>query len=178
MWNMNEREEAIMRTHRSCCLAVFALVVVFGCGQDPGSMSGKDLAEWPIEDFMLETIDGEEIMLSDYLEENVVLLDFSGTWRPRCTAAVPTIQRLHEAYGNSVTIIGIYDRRSADALPDYIEKHGIEYTVVVDTKGEVADKYRIKSFPTFVVIGTDGAAKYYGPDVNAAARMVDKGLTR
>ena len=32
--------------------------------------------------------------------------------------------------------------------------------------------------PTFVVIGADGVAKYYGPDVNAAARMVDKGLTR
>ena len=167
-----------MRQHAMCMASTLVVILVAGCGGDPGAMSEEHLAKMTVADFSLKSLDGETLTLSELHVRKPVLLDFSGTWCPPCTRAVPGVKRLHEAYGDSIAIIAIYDNRSAASIRNYVEEHEIEYPVALDMDGSVARDYKVRGVPTFVVIGRDGSAKYYGHNVSAAGAIIEKELTR
>src|SRR5699024_11045689 len=57
--------------------------------------------------FTLETFDGEEVKLSDYRGQKV-LLNFCATWCPPCRAEMPDMQKYHEEEaGDDVVILGV-----------------------------------------------------------------------
>src|SRR5690625_3213867 len=53
--------------------------------------------------FTLETLDGEEVKLSDYRGQKV-LLNFWATWCPPCRAEMPDMQKYHEEDDDAVIL--------------------------------------------------------------------------
>ena len=108
-------------------------------------------------DFELYALDGEVIKLSDYIGK-IVLLDFWATWCGPCRMAIPDLVELQNKYENDLVIIGIsldqpYTQQN---LKPFIEKYGINYTIVLGTL-EVVEAYgNIRGIPTSFVINREG----------------------
>jgi len=107
-------------------------------------------------DFTLRGIDGKEYSLSDF-KGKVVLLDFWAVWCPPCRASVPFFERLYEKYKDSgLVVIGISLDRRKDVLKRYVQQMGVQYVILWDRDGMVADLYNAYSLPTTLIIDPDG----------------------
>lgn len=63
----------------------------------PASNPAAPVIDRPAPDFVLKTLDGQEIALSS-LQGQPVLVNFWATWCPPCRAEMPAIQRTFEQY--------------------------------------------------------------------------------
>ncbi len=107
-------------------------------------------------DFTLQGIDGKTYTLSDF-KGKVVLLDFWAVWCPPCRASVPFFESLYEKYRDSgLVVIGVSLDRRKDILQSYVQHMGVQYIILWDRDGMVADLYNAYSLPTTLIIDPDG----------------------
>ncbi len=120
-------------------------------------------------DFTLRDQFGVEHTLSDY-KGKVVFLNFWATWCPPCRAEMPDIQKLYEEYGQNqgeeVIILGvaapnISGEGSEEEIAAFLSDHGYTYPVLMDTTGEIMNRYGIMSYPTTFMIDKDGNVPGY-----------------
>ncbi|MBB6452808.1 thiol-disulfide isomerase/thioredoxin [Salirhabdus euzebyi] len=113
----------------------------------------------PAPDFTLETLDGEELTLSD-LKGKKVFLNFWATWCTYCLDEMPAMQKIHENYGDEVVIIGLNatgSETSLDKVKSYVDQLGITFPIVLDKDLKVTyDKYQAMGLPTTFFINTKG----------------------
>ena len=142
-------------------LAVLTLMVVgfYGC-------SSENITEkfTPVDapDFTLDTVSGEETILSD-LKGKVVILDFWATWCGPCMQSIPELVRLQKKYSDKdLVVLGVSMDTAAQAsdeeLKKFIRKFGINYPVMRDD-GVVSKSYFGDSdigIPTMYVINREG----------------------
>ncbi len=107
-------------------------------------------------DFTLKGIDGKTYTLSDF-KGKVVLLDFWAVWCPPCRASIPFFESLHEKYRDSgLVVIGVSLDKRKDVLQRYIQRMGVQYVILWDRDGMVADLYNAYSLPTTLIIDHEG----------------------
>lgn len=129
-------------------------------GEGDGAFGDGTAAQAPprmAPDFELAGPDGKAVKLEE-LRGNVVVLDFWGTWCFPCKKSSPEVQKLHEKYKDKkVKVYGLAVRESDDQAPVKYMKDG-NFTYPILLKADpVAEKFQVKSYPTFVVIGFDGS---------------------
>lgn len=112
--------------------------------------------------------DGAMVNLSDFAGK-VVVLDFWGSWCPPCRAAMPTFQKIHEAYKDrGVVVIGANFEHDAAADPKaFMAKNGITYRLVRGAE-TIANWYKVPGWPTYYVIDRHGEVVYGGVGFNGA----------
>lgn len=114
----------------------------------------------PAPDFSLLDINGNEITLSNF-KGNVVILDFWATWCPPCKAEIPHFIELQNEYRDEgLKIIGVsLDWNAERILGSFAEENGINYTLLIGND-DVTDLYGgIMSIPTTFVIDRDGGIR-------------------
>jgi thiol-disulfide isomerase/thioredoxin len=112
--------------------------------------------------FTLARADGQpgEISLAA-LRGQVVVLDFWATWCPPCLAMLPTLHELHAEWsGRGVTFLGINSDGGIEpeALRAFLREHDVPYPVGID-EGKINGLYKVRSLPTMIIIGKDGAVR-------------------
>jgi thiol-disulfide isomerase/thioredoxin len=108
-------------------------------------------------DFILYTLDGEKVRLSDYLGK-IVILDFWATWCAPCRRGIPDLISIQNEYKDDLVVIGISLDQPAtqDELAPFIESYGINYPVVLGNI-EVSVAYgNIQAIPTSFIIDQEG----------------------
>lgn len=107
-------------------------------------------------EFELSNPKGEKVKLSS-MKGSVVVLDFWGTWCLPCRKASPMVQALHTDYKDKgVKVFGLAVREANDQKPiDYMTQGNYTYGLLLKAD-ETAKAYKIKAYPTYVIIGKDG----------------------
>lgn len=101
-------------------------------------------------DWTLTAADGSEIVLSEVVDEQPVILFFWATWCPFCKALMPHLQSIRLEYGDQVEILAIQIRDKADAVA-FIEEAGYAFTVL--SHGDaVADLYDVYATPGVILV--------------------------
>lgn len=108
-------------------------------------------------DFTLKNLQGEEVSLSDF-KGQPVLINFWATWCPPCRFEMPAIQKMYEQYQDEGFVVLAVDvEEPISTVKQYIEQGGYTFPVLLDYKGQVANgPYRIRAFPTSYFVDREG----------------------
>lgn len=115
-------------------------------------------------DFQVETIDGKKVKLSDYRGKKV-FLNFWATWCPPCKAEMPHMQSFYEEKPENVEVLAVNLEESASKVKDFADQYRLDFPVLLDRSGAVAEVYDIYTIPTTYVLNEDGTVhqKIIGP---------------
>ena len=124
-------------------------------------------------DFLLETLDGGTLRLSD-LQGKAVLVNFWATWCQPCRSEVPHLVAAYNRYRQEgLEIVAVNLQEDEDTVARFVQEFGMQFPVVIDRGGEVADKYRVVGVPTSYFIDRSGVVRsiYIGPFVGQQSRQ-------
>ncbi|HBT47034.1 MAG TPA: peroxiredoxin [Peptococcaceae bacterium] len=133
-------------------------------GQDPGNRDEAAKA-LPAPDFTLPTLDGETVTLSE-LRGKPVFINFWTTWCPYCVREMPDLQEFYSRYRQEVhmAVINITaEEKSLDDVRNFLAAGGYTFPVLLDTDGDVARRYLVRSIPTSFFLDAQGVLRYYYP---------------
>ncbi|MCU0268586.1 MAG: TlpA family protein disulfide reductase [Acidimicrobiales bacterium] len=85
-----------------------------------------------------------------------VLVNFWASWCTPCRAEMPELQALVERSDGQIRAVGINLWDDAAAAKAFAEEVGVDYPLVLDRDGEVAQAYGITVVPSMVVIDDAG----------------------
>lgn len=113
----------------------------------------------PAPDFMLSTLDGAKVSLSQFRGQPV-LINFWASWCFPCREEMPELVRTYEGLkAEGFTIIGV-NLTYSDSLPDiqaFVNEFNITFPVLLDLDGTVAQGlYQMPGLPTSVFVNRDG----------------------
>lgn len=123
----------------------------------------------PPPDFSVTTFDGQEVALSDF-KGQVVVLNFWASWCLPCHDEAPDLQYIHEAYQEAgVVLLGVtYAESNVQNSIDFVEQYGITYLNGADRGTRISKRYGITGVPETFIIDRDGnLSQYYPGPVNA-----------
>ncbi|MDR7444335.1 MAG: TlpA disulfide reductase family protein [Armatimonadota bacterium] len=130
----------------------------------------------PAPDFVLETLDGHELALSELLGKPVVM-NFWASWCVPCRLEMPILEDAARRYRGRVHFLGVNALDRPPLAREFARKLGITFPSVVDEDGVVLAKYRVVGLPTTVFITRSGrilevhAGPFVGPE--GARRLED-----
>ncbi len=113
-------------------------------------------------DFTLTSLDGKTVQLSDYRGKKV-LLNFWATWCPPCKAEMPHVQKFYEdELQRDVVVLAVNltdTEKSADRVDEFVRERELTFPVVLDEAGQASDLYRVRAYPTSIVIDSQGVIR-------------------
>jgi thiol-disulfide isomerase/thioredoxin len=124
-------------------------------------------------DFLLETLDGGTLRLSD-LQGKAVLVNFWATWCGPCRSELPHLVAAYDRYRQEgLEIVAVNLQEDEDTVARFVQEFGMQFPVVIDRGGEVADEYRVLGLPTSYFIDRSGVVRsiYTGPFVGQQSRQ-------
>ena len=161
----------VPKSHRIRGLATVAILVAVGAGILHGASRGSaqrpapaasthENDAWtgkPAPAFLLNTLGGRGVKLSDY-RGKVVLLNFWATWCAPCRVEMPWLVDFYSLYqAQGLEIVGVsVDDDARDKVAAFVHARNVNYTIVLKDEG-VADAYGgLRFLPQSFFIGRDG----------------------
>ncbi|GLU49217.1 TlpA family protein disulfide reductase [Nocardiopsis ansamitocini] len=173
-----------VRSALRCGAALAALIVLAGCaggvtagdtGAEDRYVAGDgsstafavaDRQEAP--EVAGETLDGEELALSDHLG-SVVVVNFWASWCAPCRAETPVLEEVYAEYRDAgVEFLGINIKDNLTAAQAFERNQEVTYPSLYDQPGEVSQAFRDtvppQAIPSTLVIDREGriAARIIG----------------
>jgi peroxiredoxin len=120
-------------------------------------------------DFRAKVLNENRYKTLDDYKGKVVLLNIWATWCPPCLAELPSLERLHEAYGDKglkLVAVSIDDYVTEDSIRKFAKGLGITFEILHDSTHEIERVYQTTGYPETFVIGPEGTIrkKWIGPD--------------
>jgi thiol-disulfide isomerase/thioredoxin len=106
-------------------------------------------------DFILNSLDGEAIRLSELIGKPV-LINFWASWCGPCIAEMPLIQERSEQYSDDLIVLGINAGENKRVIEQFVEEQKISFPILPDPGDNVQRQYQINAIPTSYFIDRDG----------------------
>ena len=145
----------------------------YAMGSKPGAKQPRKMVENSAPDFELKDLSGNKVSLDQYIDKNIVIMEFWATWCGPCRMTMAAVHNVREKYtGKGVEVLSVDQGEDAAKVRSFVESRGLKLHVLLDSDGEVSRTYGVAGIPTLFVIGKDGVVKArvvgYRPDLEAA----------
>lgn len=112
-------------------------------------------------DFAMNTPEGKEVKLSDFISQNkYTLIDFWASWCGPCRAEMPNVVAAYNAFkAKDFGIVGVSLDNNAEAWKKAIKDLNITWVQMSDLKGwscEGAKLYGVRAIPATVLVDQEG----------------------
>jgi peroxiredoxin len=139
-------------------------------------------------DFSLRSIDGQ-IITSDSLRGEIVVLAFGASWLPLSKTQLQGVRKLADEYSNRGVVVYWVSTESDDSksknfasdeqLRSFASKYGLKVTVLRDPDGAVSKKFGVDQLPSIVILDkqgnmVDGPIGGLDPSGNLAAQLASR----
>ncbi len=116
-------------------------------------------------DFLLESLDGGDLRLSDFRGRPVVL-NFWATWCAPCRKEMPQFVRIYDHYKDEgLMVLAVNLQEGKSVVSPFAKDFGMNFPIGIDRGGDVGDEYDLLGLPTTYFIGRDGLIRsvFTGP---------------
>jgi len=112
--------------------------------------------EFPVPEFSLTSLSGEEVSISDY-RGKVVFLNFWATWCPPCRAEMPSMQEVYERWEDKdFEMVAVNLREDNKTVEKYMEEGGYTFPVLMDKEGQIGGLFGVTGIPTTFMVDKEG----------------------
>ncbi len=114
----------------------------------------------PAPEFTVTDMEGEAFKLESS-RGKWVFLHFWASWCGPCREEMPAIQQLNDALINDqFEIVLINTAEDEDTIFSFLGETGIEMNSLMDSDGQVTEKYKPRGLPTTILIDPHGKVQY------------------
>ncbi|MBW7452912.1 TlpA family protein disulfide reductase [Paenibacillus sepulcri] len=94
-------------------------------------------------------------------QDKLVLINFWASWCYPCELEAPDMEELSQAYGGRVDLYGInatsYDKERQ--AREFVDEQKLTFPILMDRDGNATDLYKVSSFPTSLLIDSQGIVR-------------------
>jgi len=139
--------------------AALALSPVLLQGQDLGIDVG---AKAPA--VSVQSLDGKDVSLANYIGKTPVLIEFWATWCPNCKELMPTLLNAEKKFGKQVKFmaIAVAINQSPEKVRRYLAAHPLPHDTFYDLDGKAASAFDAPATSYVVVLDKSGKVVYTG----------------
>ncbi len=124
------------------------------------SLASSDLTGRPAPDFALKSSTGENLRLSEY-RGDVVMINFWATWCGPCRQEMPLLDDLYNRYERvGFNLLGVNIDDDSGRAMDMIRELGVNFPVLFDARKEVSKMYDVDAMPVTVIVDREGTVRY------------------
>jgi peroxiredoxin len=110
-------------------------------------------------DFLLPTLEGKAVRLSDLRGKGVVI-NFWATWCPPCRKEMPQLVAAYQRYRKEgLEVVAVNVGEPEGRVRQFAEEFGMEFTVALDKIGAVARAYSLLGLPTTFFVDRQGVIR-------------------
>jgi len=107
-------------------------------------------------DFYFETPEGESSSISQ-IKGTPVLVNFWATWCSPCTYEMPFLQQVYEDWPEEeLAMLAINIQEGSSQVSQFMQSQGFSFPVLLDSNGNVAQRYNVHGIPSTFFINSDG----------------------
>ncbi len=125
-----------------------------------GSLASSDLIGQKAPDFALKSSTGENLRLSEYRGE-VVMLNFWATWCGPCRQEMPLLDDLYNRYERvGFKLLGVNIDDNSQRAIDMMRELGVDFPILFDATKDVSKLYDVNAMPVTVILDREGNVRY------------------
>ena len=111
----------------------------------------------------VETIDGEDILLVELIQQGPVLVNFWALWCEPCKLEMKQLESLYQKYKEknfSILAINQDNQKSIVKVSSYISSQEFSFHVATDPDGEIAQRFNVQNIPFSILFDNNGNIVY------------------
>lgn len=127
----------------------------------------------PLPSFTLTSVQtGQSLSVSAH-QNKPMFINFWATWCGPCKQETPDVVSAYRSFQQSVAFIGV-NLTAEDSVKDvkaFMAKDRIQYPVLLDTDGKVADQFHVIGIPTSIFVNRKGIVTAIYPGAVSASEL-------
>lgn len=124
------------------------------------SVASSGLTGQPAPDFVLKSASGENLRLSEY-RGDVVMINFWATWCGPCRQEMPLLDELFTRYRRvGFNLLGINIDDDSRRAMKMIKDLGVSFPVLFDETKAVSKLYAVEAMPVTILVDREGIVRH------------------
>lgn len=127
-------------------------------------------------DFVLKSLGGDNLRLSEYRGE-VVMLNFWASWCGPCRQGMSVLDEMYERYHKvGFELLGVNIDRDPTRAAEMVRALGVTFPVLYDERKQVTRLYQVEDMPVTMLIDRNGVVRYvnYGFQPSSEEKYVNQ----
>ena len=112
----------------------------------------------------VQSLDGKQVDLSQYIGKTPMLIEFWATWCPNCRELMPTLLDVERKYGKRVKFVAlaVAINQSPERVRRFLAAHPLPHDTFYDLDGRAAGAFDAPATSYVVVLDKSGRVVYTG----------------
>ncbi len=112
----------------------------------------------------VQSLDGKQISLGNYIGKTPLLIEFWATWCPNCRELMPTLLDAEKKFGKQVKFVAIAVaiNQSPERVRRFLAAHPLPHDTFYDLDGKAAGAFDAPATSYVVVLDKSGRVVYTG----------------
>ena len=139
-------------------ISLFAIFLATGLANKTSATgrSGEQLIGTKAPDFLVDSINGEPVSLSNY-PDSPIILNFWASWCPPCRDETPHFERISRLYREKdVVVIGINVQDDLLSANEYVTEFDVTFINGWDRNGRIMVDYGVTGLPVTFFLDREG----------------------